>query len=359
MPRRNTTGGMVDKAAANHWLPVDQYIGGIEHAILHLLYARFFHKLMRDEGLLSHDEPFKNLLTQGMVIAETYYRNPGRQKGLVQPGRRRHRSRRQGQGDHPPVLKTDGLPVEIGGTEKMSKSKNNGVDPQEHDRCNTAPTPARLFMMFASPPEQSLRMVGCRRRRRLSLPQAPVENCSRPCQRWRGGQLHRRRAERGTESLALPAAQRDPENHRRLRPPQAVQHRDCRLHGVAQQLRQDRSERDVGRAVAQEVLETAVILLSPIIPHACEALWSELQPGTELLDQAWPQADATALVQDEIELVVQVNGKLRGNITVAKDADKAAIEALALANPQVQKFIEGQPIKKLIVVPGRLINIVV
>ena len=116
---------------------------------------------------------------------------------------------------------------------------------------------------------------------------------------------------------------------------------------------------DTGRAVAQEVLETAVILLSPIIPHACEALWSELQPGTELLDQAWPQADAAALVQDEIELVVQVNGKLRGNITVAKDADKAAIEALALANPQVQKFIEGQPIKKLIVVPGRLINIVV
>jgi leucyl-tRNA synthetase len=116
---------------------------------------------------------------------------------------------------------------------------------------------------------------------------------------------------------------------------------------------------DVGRAVAQEVLETAVILLSPIIPHACEALWSELRAGSELLDQAWPQADATALVQDEIELVVQVNGKLRGNITVAKDADKAAIEALALANPQVQKFIEGQPIKKLIVVPGRLINIVV
>jgi leucyl-tRNA synthetase len=351
-------GGMVDKAAANYWLPVDQYIGGIEHAILHLLYARFFNKLMRDEGLLSHDEPFTNLLTQGMVIAETFYRNlPDGKKDWFNPAdveiERDAKGKTIGA-----ILKTDGLPVEIGGTEKMSKSKNNGVDPQELIEQYGADT-ARLFMMFAAPPEQS-----------LEWSDAGVEGGYRFLKRlWKIVHDHVSAGVVAKYTAGeLNAAQKA------LR---------FQLHSAIQKITDDYGRRkqfntaiaacmellnnygktdlsgDVGRAVAQEVLETAVILLSPIIPHACEALWSELRAGSELLDQAWPQADATALVQDEIELVVQVNGKLRGNITVAKDADKAAIEALALANPQVQKFIEGQPIKKLIVVPGRLINIVV
>ncbi|MEW9900431.1 leucine--tRNA ligase [Chitinivorax sp. PXF-14] len=350
--------GMVSKEAASHWLPVDQYIGGIEHAILHLLYARFFNKLMRDEGLLTNDEPFTNLLTQGMVIAETFYRElPGGKKDWFNPADVEIEHDAKGKTIRA-VLKGDGQPVEIGGTEKMSKSKNNGVDPQELIDRYGADT-ARLFMMFAAPPEQS-----------LEWSDAGVEGAFRFLKRlWKivhdhvtaGVVVRYASGELSVGQKALrfqlhSAIQKITDDYGRRK------QFNTAIAAVMELLnntgRTDLSDA-TGRAVAQEVLETVTILLSPIVPHACEALWGELKPGTQLLDQPWPKADATALVQDEIELVVQVNGKLRGNITVAKDADKAAIEALALANPQVQKFVEGQAIKKVIVVPGRLINIVV
>ena len=349
---------MLDKAAANYWLQVDQYVGGIEHAILHLLYARFFHKLMRDEGLVDSDEPFKSLLTQGMVICETFYRDlPNGSKDWIAPQdvvlERDAKGKIIGA-----THRVDGLPVVVGGVEKMSKSKNNGVDPQEFIENYGADT-ARLFMMFAAPPEQS-----------LEWSDAGVEGAFRFLKRlWK---LSREHVAAGiTTAYAggeLNASQKE------LR---------FKLHSTIQKVADDYGRRlqfntaiaavmellntydkadtsgDVGRAVAQEVLEAATILLSPIVPHVTDAIWSALKPGTELLAQAWPQVDDSALVKSEIELMVQVCGKLRGSVTVAADAGKDVIEAAALAHENVIKFMEGKPAKKIIVVPGRLVNIVV
>ncbi|MBI3144374.1 MAG: class I tRNA ligase family protein, partial [Pseudogulbenkiania sp.] len=349
---------MVDKHAADYWLQVDQYVGGIEHAILHLLYARFFHKLMRDEGLVSSDEPFKSLLTQGMVVCETFYRDlPNGSKDWIAP--QDVVLERDGKGKIVAAThRVDGQPVAIGGIEKMSKSKNNGVDPQEFIEKYGADT-ARLFMMFAAPPEQS-----------LEWSDAGVEGAFRFLKRlWKVVKDH---ADAGVMAPyaggELNASQKD------LR---------FKLHSTIQKVADDYGRRqqfntaiavvmellntydkadksdDAGRAVAQEVLEAAVILLSPIVPHVTEALWDALRPGSELLAQAWPQVDEAALVKSEIELMIQVNGKLRGSVTVAADAAKDVIETAALANDNVQKFMEGPPAKKVIVVPGRLVNIVV
>ncbi|MDC7712143.1 leucine--tRNA ligase [Vogesella indigofera] len=349
---------MLDKHAANYWLQVDQYVGGIEHAILHLLYARFFHKLMRDEGLVDSDEPFKSLLTQGMVICETFYRDlPNGSKDWIAPQdvvlERDAKGKIIGA-----THRVDGQPVVVGGVEKMSKSKNNGVDPQEFIENYGADT-ARLFMMFAAPPEQS-----------LEWSDAGVEGAFRFLKRlWK---LSREHVAAGiTAPYAggeLNASQKE------LR---------FKLHSTIQKVADDYGRRlqfntaiaavmellntfdkadtsgDLGRAVAQEVLEAVTILLSPIVPHITEAIWSELRPGTELLAQAWPQVDESALVKSEIELMVQVCGKLRGSVTVAADAGKDVIEAAALAHDNVIKFMEGKPAKKIIVVPGRLVNIVV
>ncbi|WP_137935813.1 leucine--tRNA ligase [Chitinivorax sp. B] len=350
--------GMVDKAAANYWLPVDQYIGGIEHAILHLLYARFFHKLMRDEGLVSNDEPFANLLTQGMVVAETFYRDlPEGKKDWINPAD--VELERDGKGKiTKAMLKSDGQPVVIGGTEKMSKSKNNGVDPQELIDRYGADT-ARLFMMFASPPEQSLEWsdAGVEGAHRFlkRLWKTVYDHVStgvvtkytsgdlNDAQKALRFQLHRH----GIEKITIDYGQR-----KQFNTAIAAVMELLNLYGKTD------LQGTLGRALAQEVLEDAVILLSPIVPHICDALWSELRPGTQLLDQPWPKVDAAALVQTEIDLVIQVNGKLRGNIRVGKDADKATIEAAALADENVKKWVEGQDIKKIVVVPGRLINIV-
>ncbi|GLS03814.1 leucine--tRNA ligase [Chitiniphilus shinanonensis] len=352
-------GGMVDKQAADYWLGhggVDQYIGGIEHAILHLLYARFFHKLMRDEGLLSGDEPFKNLLTQGMVVAETFYRDlPAGKKDWINPAdvevQRDDKGRTVGA-----VLKADGQPVVVGGTEKMSKSKNNGVDPQSLIEQYGADT-ARLFMMFAAPPEQG-----------LEWSDAGVQGAFRFLNKlWRtvhehvaagvvapyaGGELSAAlKALRFALHSAIAKISDDYGRRKQFNTAIAAVMELLNTYGKTD------TASEAGRVVAQEVLEAAVLLLSPIVPHAAEALWSALRPGTELLDQPWPKADAAALVQDEIELVVQVNGKLRAQIKVAKDASREAIEAAALADENVRKFVEGAP-KKVIVVPGRLVNIV-
>jgi leucyl-tRNA synthetase len=341
-------GGMLDQRA-NQWLPVDQYIGGIEHAILHLLYARFFHKLMRDEGLVASDEPFANLLTQGMVIADTYYREtPDGKKTWFNPADVELR-------DGNAFLKSDGQPVIVGGTEKMAKSKNNGVDPQALIDQYGADT-ARLFTMFAAPPEQS-----------LEWSDAGVEGAHRFLKRlWKLAYEH---VQGG--AVAAYAGGELPDAPKTLR---------RQLHQTIQKVSDDIERRkqfntaiaavmelmnalaklegdDVTtRSVRQEVLEAAVAMLAPIVPHIAEALYAELKPGTVM---TWPAVDEAALVQDEIELMLQVNGKLRGQIRVAAQADKAAIEAAALASDAAQKYLEGKPPKKVVVVPGRLVNIVV
>lgn len=352
--------GMVSAEAAKYWGSVDQYIGGIEHAILHLLYARFFTKLMRDEGLVSVDEPFERLLTQGMVVCETYYReNANGSKDWINPADVELTFDDKGR-PVSAVLKADGLPVVISGTEKMSKSKNNGVDPQELINAYGADT-ARLFMMFAAPPEQS-----------LEWSDSGVEGAHRFLRRlWRtvyeylkqGGAV---KAFAGNQDglskelkdlrhkLHATTAKVSDDYGRR-------QQFNTAIAAVMELLNQyDKTDTggEQGRAVAQEVLETAVRLLWPIVPHICETLWSELN-SAKLWEAGWPTVDEAALVKSEIEVMVQVNGKLRGKITVAADASKADLEAAALVTEGAVKFMEGKPAKKIIVVPGRLVNIVV
>ena len=351
---------MVSAEAAKYWGAVDQYIGGIEHAILHLLYARFFTKLMRDEGLVSVDEPFERLLTQGMVVCETYYReNANGSKDWINPADVELTFDDKGR-PVSAVLKADGLPVVISGTEKMSKSKNNGVDPQELINAYGADT-ARLFMMFAAPPEQS-----------LEWSDSGVEGAHRFLRRlWRTVYEYLKQG----EAVKAFAGNQDGLS-------KELKDLRYKLHSTIAKVSDDYGRRqqfntaiaavmellnqydktdtggEQGRAVAQEVLETAVRLLWPIVPHICETLWSELN-SAKLWEAGWPTVDEAALVKSEIEVMVQVNGKLRGKITVAADASKADLEAAALATEGAVKFMEGKPAKKIIVVPGRLVNIVV
>ncbi|MDB5770843.1 MAG: leuS [Burkholderia sp.] len=354
-----STDRMVDERN-DYWMPMDQYIGGIEHAVLHLLYARFWTKVMRDFGLVKFDEPFVNLLTQGMVLNETYYReDDSGKKTWFNPEDVELTFDDKGR----PVsalLKSDGKPVEIGGTEKMSKSKNNGIDPQAQIDQYGADT-ARLFTMFASPPEQTLEWSG-----------TGVEGANRFLRRvwaFAHAQAPRIAGAAATNFSALP------ETHKALR---------REIHKILQQADHDYKriqyntvvsagmkmlntlegakldDSAASNAVIAEGLSIFLRVLNPVAPHITHVLWQELGfAGSfgDILDAPWPHVDAAALEQAEIELMVQVNGKLRGSVTVPKDADKAAIEAAALANENVKKFVEGTP-KKVIVVPGKLINIV-
>ncbi|EKT4468072.1 leucine--tRNA ligase [Pseudomonas putida] len=353
----NYEGGMVDPKAANHWLPVDQYIGGIEHAILHLLYARFFHKLMRDEGLVTSNEPFKNLLTQGMVVAETYYRtasNGG--KDWFNPAdvevERDAKAKIIGA-----RLKTDGLPVEIGGTEKMSKSKNNGVDPQAMIDAYGADT-CRLFMMFASPPDMS-----------LEWSDSGVEGASRFLRRvWRLAQAHVAQGLPGKLDVAsLDDAQKTIRRAIHAAIKQASTdvgqfHKFntaiAQVMTVMNVLEKAPQATEQDRALLQEGLEAVTLLLAPITPHISHALWQHLGHDQAVIDATWPSVDESALVQDSITLVVQVNGKLRGQVEMPAAASREEIEAAARSNENVLRFIDGLTIRKVIVVPGKLVNIV-
>ena len=308
----NNTESMLDERA-KYWLPVDHYIGGIEHAILHLLYARFFNKLMRDMGLLENDEPFQNLLTQGMVLK-------------------------------------DGA--------KMSKSKGNTVDPQQLIDDYGADT-ARLFMMFAAPPEQS-----------LEWSDTGVDGSHRFLKRlWRIVSEHVEGDRPSKLDVnALNGRQKDLRRitHKTL---EKVKDDYGRRHtfntaiaAVMELLNaiskcDDNSEQ--GKAVKQEALEHAVLMLSPIVPHITHELWHQLGQDVAIINASWPSVDESALTEDTIELAVQVNGKKRATIKVAVDASNAEIEALALAEENVQRFVEGKALKKCIVVPGRLVSIVV
>jgi leucyl-tRNA synthetase len=348
---------MLDERA-NYWLPVDQYIGGIEHAILHLLYARFFHKLMRDAGLVTSDEPFTRLLTQGMVVAETYF-------AQTADGRKQYFGptevdvERDGKGKVIGAkLKNSGDAVSVGGIEKMSKSKNNGVDPQTLIDQYGADT-VRLFTMFAAPPDMS-----------LEWSDAGVEGAFRFLKRlWKLVATHVAAGRpMDLDVNALDDAQR--ELRRRVHETIAKVSDDmarrytfntaiAAVMELINAVARFEDTSDQGRAVVQEALEAVTLLLAPIVPHACHALWQELGHSGAVVEAAWPAVDQDALVQAEIELVVQVNGKVRGRVKVPADADQATVETLAKADANVLRFIEGKPIRKLIVVPKKLVNIVV
>jgi len=298
---------------ARYWTPVDQYTGGIEHAILHLLYSRFFQRVMRDEGLTDVSEPFTNLLTQGMVLK-------------------------------------DGA--------KMSKSKGNTVDPQELIAKYGADT-VRLFMMFAAPPEQS-----------LEWSDEGVQGSFRFLRRfWSAVVDH---VAKGPVAALDVNALSEPQKELRRKTHQTIakisddigrRHSFNTAVAASMELlnaiNKLADDSDQGLAVARESLEAVVVMLSPMVPHICHALWQELGHKSALIDQRWPAVDESALELDLIEMVVQVNGKLRARLTVPVDASKEAIEADALADENVQRYVEGKEIRKVIVVPGRLVSIVV
>ncbi|MCW5625146.1 MAG: leucine--tRNA ligase [Burkholderiales bacterium] len=335
-----------------YWMPVDQYIGGIEHAILHLLYSRFWTKVMRDLGLITVDEPFANLLTQGMVLNEIFFRKEGARLVYFNPADVEIRTDDKG-ARIGAVLKRDGQPVETSGIGTMSKSKNNGVDPQALIEQYGADT-ARFFMMFTSPPEQT-----------LEWSDSGVEGSYRFLRRvWVFAQEQSATigAVAGTTFTAADATLRR-EVHTVLK--QAtydMERKQFNTVASAGMKILNALQDAVGTASAAALREGTGILLRvlyPVTPHLTHVLWSELGFGSDITVAPWPDVDAAALDRSEIELVLQVNGKLRGSITVAKDATREAIEHLALENPNVQKFVDGQPVKKVVVVPGRLVNVVV
>ena len=344
-----------------YWLPVDQYIGGIEHAILHLLYARFWTRVIDELDEVGFTEPFANLFTQGMVLNEVFFRKP--ESGRIEYFNPAEVDR--GGAADGPVLRADGRPVESGGIVTMSKSKNNGVDPQALVDEFGADT-ARLFTMFAAPPEQT-----------LEWSDEGVQGAYRFIKRlWKAVYDHVSAAGSASTAAAtaVPGATALTEAQRALR-----RHAHQTLAKVTDDIGRRRTFNTAiasvmellnavgrhaaatagGRDVVQEALEIAVLSLSPIIPHVTHALWRELGHGTALIDEPWPAVDPAALEQSTLELVVQVNGKLRAHIKVAADADEASIRAAALADPNVRKYTGGAAIRKVIVVPGKLVSVVV
>jgi leucyl-tRNA synthetase len=327
---------MVDERA-RYWMPVDQYIGGIEHAILHLLYSRFFQRVMRDEGLMPGSaEPFTNLLTQGMVLAESYYTDASGRREWINPAD--VDVSRDAKGKIVAAQAKDGRPVTYDGIGTMSKSKNNGVDPQHLIEKYGADT-ARFFIIFASPPTNT-----------LEWSDEGVDGAYRFLRRlWRFAASARNLPEHSSKDARF------------------------EIHSVLRQANYDMQKQQFNtvasagmkilnaleRSPSREGLSILLRLLAPITPHVAHHIWRELGCGEDIMNAPWPEPDAAALEQDEVELVVQVNGKLRGSIRVPKAADRAAIEELARANPNVQRFVAGQDVKKVVVVPGRLVNLVV
>jgi leucyl-tRNA synthetase len=306
----NNDSAMLD-GEADYWTPVDQYVGGIEHAILHLLYSRFYHKLLRDEGLVSSDEPFTRLLTQGMVLK-------------------------------------DGA--------KMSKSKGNTVDPQSLMDSYGADT-LRLFSMFAAPPEQSLEwsdegVQGANRflKRLWKLAHAHVEGGAVPALDADALTDQQKDARRKTHETIAKVSD-DYGRRQTFNTAIAAVMELCNDIGKL-------DDSDASRAITDEALRAVVLMLSPIVPHVCHALWPALGGAGDVLNAPWPTVDESALVRDSIEMVVQVNGKVRAKMDVPADADNDAVEAMAKDQDNVQKFIDGKTVRKVIVVPGKLVNIV-
>jgi leucyl-tRNA synthetase len=345
---------------ANYWLPVDQYIGGIEHAILHLLYARFFHKLLRDEGLVNSDEPFKRLLCQGMVLANAFYSKADNGKEIWHaPDSIEIERDDKGRIIGGKVIES-GEAVEYAGMIKMSKSKNNGIDPQKVIDIYGADT-IRLYTMFAAPPEQDLEWI-----------ESGVEGANRFLRRlWRlVSEFVERNMQQqlaAIDASALTKTQKAlrKEVHSKIESiTDDVARRQTFNTAVAKMMEllnalqkyEINDEQDA--AVFYEGVVALTKMLNPFTPHICEALWSLLGQSDALQSADWPTADKRAMVEDEKLIIVQVNGKLRAKLTVAANIDKASLEALALAHENVKSFTDGKTVRKVIVVPGRLVNIV-
>ena len=359
----NDSSQMLDSAKANYWLPVDQYIGGIEHAILHLLYSRFFHKLLRDVGLVECDEPYKKLLCQGMVLADTYYREAdnGAQEWIAPSDVTVERDEKGSVTSA--ISKTDGEAVISAGMSKMSKSKNNGIDPQEVINKYGADT-VRLFIMFTSPPEQT-----------LEWSDAGVEGAHRFVKRVYKivHDFVEANTEMSGDNVSISQDVKLNSNQKKLR---------RELHKTIAKVTDDIGRRNTfntaiaaimelmnhlskapittseDKAVMLESLRAVVLMLTPITPHMCHYLWSQIDQNTSVEDAQWPTVDESALVEDEKLIIVQVNGKLRAKITVAADASKETVETLGLNDENVLKFTDGNTIRNVIYIPGKLLNIV-
>jgi leucyl-tRNA synthetase len=350
---------MVDERV-EYWLPVDQYIGGIEHAILHLLYARFWTKVMRDLQLLSIGEPFSNLLTQGMVLNHIYsYESDGGRKRYFNPAEVDTRRLADGREIHEVVTPDLGrLEVTHEGLGKMGKREANGVDPEGLVQRFGADT-ARLFIMFASPPEQTLEwsdegVQGAWRfiRRLWNTVYEHVASGSATALEPQSLSPAQRELRRAAHQ-ALGKATDDIGRRRNF---------NTAIAAVMELLNAVQRFADAtpqGRAVRQEALSIATLVLAPITPHVCHALWQALGHAGALIDERWPVPDAQALATDVHAIVVQVNGKLRGHISVPVSADEAAVRAAALADDNVRKFVADRPVRRVIIVPGKLINVVV
>ncbi|MCS3454976.1 leucyl-tRNA synthetase [Aeromonas sp. BIGb0405] len=347
--------GMLDPAAANHWLPVDQYIGGIEHACMHLLYARFFHKLLRDAGLVNSSEPFKRLLCQGMVLADAFYYKDEK-GGNVWVSPTEVKLERDEKGRITKAVDLEGREVIHSGMTKMSKSKNNGIDPQLMVERYGADT-VRLFMMFASPADMT-----------LEWSDSGVEGAQRFLRRlWRLTFEHVSAG--AVPALDLTALTGDQKAVRR------------ELHKTIKKVSDDVGRRQTfntaiaaimelmnnlaklgsdaqDRALMQEALEAVVVMLYPITPHIGFELWKMLGKGDDVDHAVWPVADEAAMVETEKLVVVQINGKMRGKLTVPADISQAEIERQAMADASVQKFTDGLTVRKIVYIPGKLLNIV-
>lgn len=348
--------GMIDPARAEEWLPVDQYIGGVEHAILHLLYSRFFHKLMRNEGLLGDPEkvgpePFKALLTQGMVVSPSFYRHSSKGYEWFNIDELEVREK---EGEKEYILKADGKPVTYYGIQKMGKSKNNGVDPEEIVSKYGADV-SRLFMMFTSPPEQSLEWSA-----------SGLEGAERFLRRlwtfaYENQEILKDASLDATKVEAKEAKDTRREIHQELKKAlfdyerfhfNTVISANMIMLNALSKLKDSQDE----AAVKREGFSIMLRLLSPIVPHIVHTIWTKLF-GDDILNHPLPEVDEKALIADEVKYMVQVNGKLRGEVIVPASATKEEIEAAAKANENAQKFIEGE-IRRIIVVPNRLVNIV-
>ncbi|WP_042145823.1 MULTISPECIES: leucine--tRNA ligase [unclassified Pseudoalteromonas] len=347
---------MLNPKESNYWLPVNQYIGGIEHAILHLLYSRFFHKLLRDFGLVDCDEPFERLLCQGMVLAETFYRKDEKGGDIwIAPSDVETEKDEKGRVTKA-WHKDDGEPVFAAGTTKMSKSKNNGIDPQTVIDQYGADT-VRLFMMFTAPPEQT-----------LEWSDSGVEGSHRFLKRvWKYAYDVKAA---GTATLNKDALTNDQKALRRelhkaiakvtddLNRRQTFNTAIAAVMELLNKLNKAPLVDEQDIALANEALTAMIIMLSPITPHISHQLWQTLGFEGDVIDASWPTFDESALVEDEKLVIVQVNGKVRAKLTVAADADQESVEKAAFADATVNKFIDGKTIRKVIYIKGKILNVV-
>ena len=349
--------GMLDKEEANYWLPVDQYIGGIEHATMHLLYFRFFHKLLRDAGFVTSDEPAQKLLCQGMVLADAfYYTSPTNERIWVSPTQVTLERDEKGR-----IIKAtdpEGRELVHTGMTKMSKSKNNGIDPQEMVEKYGADT-VRLFMMFASPAEMTLewqesgvegakRFLGRVWNLVYEYSQNPVKTALDVTALSADQKALRRDVHKTIAKVSDDIGRRQTFNT-------AI----AAVMELMNKLTRAPLESEQDRAVMAEALSAVVRMLYPITPHICFELWKALGNESNIDHAEWVKADEAAMVEDEKLIVVQVNGKVRGKVTVAADADEETVKTVAFADENVKKFTDNTQIVKVIYVPGKLLNVVV